>query len=1032
MSGRARRDDGIKQGTAKNIPKNKLKAFSIGQMNVTNKLSKRAEEAMKKQEQEAEAAKLLEDFVADFSTGKSHKGKAFVRGNTINPETKEERSDGKTGKLYQPTSKIAEKVYAKKQEEEDKAVAEARMMMDSRKEKRKKDKKETKKSNLELFKEELKLVQAEREERHKMKRILRGDESDIPASTGFEPKPIEDDSIRLPVGMEDYTTGSYDYGDPTTTNIFLGSINPKMNEEMLCQEFGLYGPLASVKIMWPRTDEERARNRNCGFVAFMNRKDAERALKALNNKVIMEYEMKLGWGKAVPIPPHPVYIPPAMAELTQPPPPSGLPFNAQLKDKSMYSKLPPTGRPLSHREEAILNETLKEAVVKVVIPTDRTLLHCIHRMVEFVIREGPMFEAMIMNQELNNPMFRFLFDNQSPTHIYYRWKLYSLLQGDSTTKWATKDFQMFKGGSYWRPPALNPYLQGMPENLVPKGSESRSRRSRSRSKSPEPERKREGLSENQRNKLEDMLRSLTVERFSIGEAMVFCLDHADAAGEIVDCITESLSIPETPIPKKIARLFLVSDILYNTSSRVSNASFFRKYFESKLPDIFSYIHEVHDAIQQRLKAEQFKQKVMSCFRAWEEWAVYPNDFLVRLQNLFLGLVSYKNDGSVFGKQLQPDEGMEAPAQVDVAPLDGVPLDGIPLEPQGSIADVGLDGVPLVKDDLDGMPLGDVDLDGLPLSAQEDLDGAPVKDDEDLDGIPLLRGKEGKAGFKVAPSKWETVDSSLLEEQAMTTSKWEMLEKDEEPEEEEEEEEEKEEEEEEGGEAEEEDESSQDEAEASKESTPKPVEMSEEKRARLREIEVKVMKFQDDVEAGRRSRKSGLTLQEQVQKYREKLLQKEKIKEEERQKNKEKEKEREKVRSRVKEYEKARERERERLGESSEDESDDSPRHKRRYSRSRSRSPRSSRKMGSGSPMSERRSRKSSAEPSPLAAIREYSDSPSSRSRKSRSRSPKRPRHRSRSPRRSSARSKSRSPGESRKRRSRSRSPSRRKSKKSKH
>lgn len=55
-----------------------------------------------------------------------------------------------------------------------------------------------------------------------------------------------------------------------------------MNEEMLCQEFGRYGPLASVKIMWPRTDEERARERNCGFVAFMNRRDAERALKNLN------------------------------------------------------------------------------------------------------------------------------------------------------------------------------------------------------------------------------------------------------------------------------------------------------------------------------------------------------------------------------------------------------------------------------------------------------------------------------------------------------------------------------------------------------------------------------------------------------------------------------------------------------------------------------------------------------------------------------------------------------------------------------
>lgn len=27
-------------------------------------------------------------------------------------------------------------------------------------------------------------------------------------------------------------------------------------------------------------------------------------------------------------------------------------------------------------------------------------------MIEFVVREGPMFEAMIMNREINNPMYR--------------------------------------------------------------------------------------------------------------------------------------------------------------------------------------------------------------------------------------------------------------------------------------------------------------------------------------------------------------------------------------------------------------------------------------------------------------------------------------------------------------------------------------------------------------------------------------------------------------------------------------------------
>ena len=54
-----------------------------------------------------------------------------------------------------------------------------------------------------------------------------------------------------------------------------------MTEQQLCEIFGKYGPLASVKVMWPRSDEERARGRNCGFVAFMNRKDGERALAAL-------------------------------------------------------------------------------------------------------------------------------------------------------------------------------------------------------------------------------------------------------------------------------------------------------------------------------------------------------------------------------------------------------------------------------------------------------------------------------------------------------------------------------------------------------------------------------------------------------------------------------------------------------------------------------------------------------------------------------------------------------------------------------
>lgn len=58
-----------------------------------------------------------------------------------------------------------------------------------------------------------------------------------------------------------------------------------MNEEQLMKLFGQFGPLASVKIMWPRTEEEKSRNRNCGFVAFMKRKDGDKALSALKGSL---------------------------------------------------------------------------------------------------------------------------------------------------------------------------------------------------------------------------------------------------------------------------------------------------------------------------------------------------------------------------------------------------------------------------------------------------------------------------------------------------------------------------------------------------------------------------------------------------------------------------------------------------------------------------------------------------------------------------------------------------------------------------
>lgn len=206
----------------------------------------------------------------------------------------------------------------------------------------------------------------------------------------------------------------FDGGDPNSTNLFVANLNTDVTEANLMEEFGVYGPLASVKIMWPRgafctptnssllqyphsfSGKERFKNMNtnCGFVAFMSRRDAERALNHMKNRI----DMRVGWGKSVDLPTHPVFIPPELLKLYLPPPASGLPFNAQPSKSTGW----------------------EEAKVKVTIPLNKKLLALINRMVEFVVKEGPLFEAMIMNKELANPEYSFLFDNQSANHVYYR------------------------------------------------------------------------------------------------------------------------------------------------------------------------------------------------------------------------------------------------------------------------------------------------------------------------------------------------------------------------------------------------------------------------------------------------------------------------------------------------------------------------------------------------------------------------------------------------------------------------------------
>ncbi|XP_060942551.1 U2 snRNP-associated SURP motif-containing protein [Limanda limanda] len=781
--------------------------------------TRKEQEKIKKKEEE-KAAEVFEEFLASFESNQKTGVKTFVRGGIVNATKEEEAAEVKKNKLYRPPTKFvpgSQNVSPVSSSESRKATF-----------KRRTD--EKKKSNLELFKEELKLIQEEREERYKRKK---NDPGTGGGSVGGGGGAYGD----LDIPLSGRSTLYDDLTVPTTTNLYISCISPKMNEELLCKEFGKYGPLASVKIMWPRTDEERNRTSNRAFVAFMTRKDAERALASLDGKTIMGFEMKLGWGKPARIPPQPLYTP--VGVRATPPPPSGLPFNAQPRGRFRNDFTKPLG--VSKGE---LDKTLSEAVVKVVIPTERNLLLLIHRMIEFVVREGPVFEAIIMNKEKNNTDYKFLFDNKSQDHVYYRWKLFSILQGESPTEWRTTDFRLFRGGSLWRPPVLHNYSQ------EEEGTEAEEEAS------PEEEVKKGQLRNEHRLRLEMLLKELTPSREDIAGAMLFSLERADAAEEVVGLIAESFALLQTPLQKKIARLYLVSDILHNSCAKVAGASYYRKYFETNLSQIFADLNAAHKNIQARLQAEQFKQKVMSCFRAWEDWAIYPEPYLIHLQNIFLG----------FAKAVEelPETAEKSSFELDGAPMDNAPIDGLPLD-RAPVDD--LDGCPMGWDPLDGVPSDD--LDGVPLGVVvDDIDGMPLDDgNAPLSIVPLSKWEKtsdtGTFSDAKAKSKWDTLTEQDGEDEVNVSVKSQDVEEDSES-----------------------DSTDEDSGSSSKyesadfQSSLRSFQMSESKRKKLRELEVKVVKFQDELESGKRQRKSGMNIQQQVEHYRNKLLQKEFEKDEE--------------------------------------------------------------------------------------------------------------------------------------------------------
>ncbi|VWU50735.1 U2 snRNP-associated SURP motif-containing protein, putative [Hepatocystis sp. ex Piliocolobus tephrosceles] len=373
------------------------------------------------------------------------------------------------------------------------------------------------------------------------------------------------------------------------SNLYLGNLSPEVTEEYLCQKFGKFGKVNSVKIMYPRKDEDKKKARICGFVCFENRSDAENAKEALDGVEMFGNIVRIGWSKTIPK------------------------ISTNNKNENSNTIFDKSNYTTNNNINSYNDNSNKKIVIN--LPEDKKIKRIIDLLAKYVTEEGYTFEETIKQKEVANPLFSFLF-NTSDLYYYYKWRVFSYAQGDSYKNWRADPFQMFENSYVYIPP-------------VPQNKKSKILKNKEKTKN----KKNSKMNEKTKNKLIHILSNLNKKRVSICRAMIFCTRHSDFSCDIVNVISNFLIDLKYDLLKKINLLYLLSDILYNCSNQFYSSWSYRKHMEEQLPRIFYYFRKNLKNCDSKIKAKIFADSIINIFHMWDVWAIYNSTFMNGLKCL---------------------------------------------------------------------------------------------------------------------------------------------------------------------------------------------------------------------------------------------------------------------------------------------------------------------------------------------------------------------------------------------------------------
>ncbi|KAH9931062.1 uncharacterized protein BXZ73DRAFT_47369 [Epithele typhae] len=571
-------------------------------------------------------------------------------------------------------------------------------------------------------------------------------------------------------------SGSKDRGDPETSNLFVANLPQHINEQAMGNFFARAGPVGSIKIMWPRSDATQGpgsdmtatrRNKNTGlsgFVSFMKRRDAETALREFDGYDWGGSVLRVGWSKAVPVAARPMYgafMLTFAKTISRSPSRSRSPARRDREHDRhrSYSRSRSPHRDRDDRRSRD-QQPSRRSRSRSYSPSrsrsrsrhHRSYRHSKSRSRSPRRRKSSPAAQVLEDDEVTDAFIRTVASEMRGHDKEYEETLREREKANSKYAFLNKEHRRYR---YYRSlldrkDAPDPEFNDEGYNSVySTDSAEESERERGR---------KHVLGKLARKRFEAMLRALSGRRGEMARCMAFSLEHAEASAEVADIIIASLVVDGTPVPRKVARLHLICDILHNSAAPLPMAWRFRQEFQARLGLVFDHLSTIYHSFPGRITAETFKKQITAVVDIWEDWIVFPPEYTAQLRARLEGAATSPDDDEDAGplEEVREREAEAAPAFANrfkssafkpaSSAMEPVPTeeeddddDGEPMDEDSDVdgkpVDDDVDGEP-VGDDVDGEPVGDdvdgahMDLDGAPM---EDVDGAPM---EDVDGEPF--------------------------------------------------------------------------------------------------------------------------------------------------------------------------------------------------------------------------------------------------------------------------------------------------------